>query len=102
MLAAKGDDTRGKMIRFLQILFFIGLDHQFVHHYYISVRQRFRRLQAKLHDSTASFIDLNKSSGTWNALDTTIYCWARYFKVSELDKLLVLIIRQHFSENILI
>ncbi len=38
MLAAKGDDTGGEMIRFLQILFFIGLDHQFVHHYYITVR----------------------------------------------------------------
>src|SRR5258708_3052582 len=36
-----GDDTGGKLIRFLQILFFIGLDHQFVHHYYIPVWERF-------------------------------------------------------------
>src|SRR5437588_9464175 len=98
MLAAKGDDTWGKMICFLQMLFFIGLDHQFVHHYYITVRQRFCRLQTKLHDGTTSLIDLNESSGTWNAVDTTIYCRAIYFEVSELDKLLVLILRQNFSE----
>src|SRR5437773_10041383 len=98
MLAAKGDDTGVKMICFLQILFFVGLDHQFVHHYYIAVWQRFRRLQAKLHDSTASLIDLNESSRTWNTVDTIIYCWTRYFQVSELDKLLVLILRKHFSE----
>src|SRR5712692_7599372 len=98
MLAAKGDDTGGKMICFLQILFFISLDHQFVHHYNITVRQRFRWLQTKLHNSTASLIDFNKSSGSWNAVDTMIYCWARYFQVSELDELQVLILRQHFSE----
>src|SRR5256884_8002989 len=101
MLAAKGDDTGGKMICFLQILFFVCLNHQFVHHYYIAVRQRFRRLQAKFHDSTASLIDFNESSGTWNAVDTMIYRRARYLQVSELDKLLVLILRQHFPEQYL-
>src|SRR6266849_2803643 len=46
MLATQRDDTRRKMICLLQILLLIRLDHQLMHHHYITIRQRLSRLQA--------------------------------------------------------
>src|SRR3981081_3250942 len=92
MLAAQRDDTGGKVICFLQIFLFIGLDHQLMHDHDITVGQGLRGLQAKFPHRASALVDFDESAGAWDAVDTIVYGWAYYFQVSKLDQLLVLVL----------
>src|SRR5947209_9823447 len=93
VLAAKRDDTRGEVICFLQIFLLVSLDHQLVHHHNITIRQRLCRLKTKLHHRTSPLVNLDQPTRTGYTVDTTVYRWTRYLQVSELQQLLVLVLR---------
>src|ERR1700694_4341442 len=93
VLAAKRDNTRSKMVSFLQIFLFVRLDHQFMHDNDIPIGQWFGGLQAEFHNCTTTFVDFHKSPGAGNAVDTIIYSWTDYFKISKLNQLLKLVLR---------
>src|SRR5579883_3509682 len=99
MLAAQRDNAGGEVVGLLQVLLFVGLDHQLMHDHNVAIRQRLCGLEAELHNRASSFIDLHQAARAGDAIDAILDRGAMHLQVAELDQLLVLALSEHLAQQ---
>src|SRR5215469_9560220 len=88
---AQGNDPRGKAIGLHEVLVFISLDHELMHHDDVAFRQHIHRLQAEVHDSMPMLIDMHEPASTWDAVHPLACRGTYHIQVAKVFDVLILL-----------
>jgi hypothetical protein len=96
---AQSNQTRGKAIGLQQVLIFVPLDHELMHHDDITFWEYIDRLKTQIHDGMPMLIDMHEPASTGYAIHPLAGGRAYDIKVSAVSDLLVLLGGQHLTHQ---